>query len=464
MNTLRAGAARVLLEPPLGLEMMGYGSRVGRARGVNDPLAAQAIVCDDGSTRIALCGVDLLAIGKRIADDIRARVARQSKISADAILIGATHTHSAPFFNIFATPQSGATVADSRDPQWERALPEKIASAILAADDALEPASLKAASARFVLGTNRRLRRADGSIQLAANYSGVAESEAQALGFYRADGSAIAFLINYPCHGVVLCEDNLLYSRDWMGFAIGEIERLASESVPDAPKPPVAVFMQGTTGNIDPRSRGSFEVARAHGATLGRDLLNALNAAPFEAPSNFQVRRVELKARLKPLDDALAIARECLSQTQASLENHRGGEGYQLKRLRDHHQQSEAALMALEALVEANRRDKRVDLARGEMATGMTVASLGEIAIVGLPGEAFVEFGLALRANPYFARTLVACYCNDLIGYIPTREAYPLGGYEVETARVAKGTGESMVAAALGLMREFRASSGSLGE
>lgn len=452
MNRLHAGAARIRLEPPLGLGMLGYGSRVGRATGVHDDLCAQALVLGDGARKLALCGVDLLAIGKRIADEICSLVAARTDIPTDAILIGATHTHSAPGFNIFATPRADAKLADDRSLEWERALPEKIAEAIAAANRALEPAVMKTARARFTLGTNRRLRRADGEIQLAANYGGVADDTAIALGAFRPDGSAIGTILNYPCHGVVLCEDNLLYSRDWMGFAIDEIERAFARGAGAAP---IAIFMQGATGNIDPRSRGSFEVAADWGRSAGRAIAAALSAAPELGASAIVGRRIDLNLKLKPVTDALAIARACAAQTEASLTNHRGGEGRQLKRLRDHHQQSLDAIRALEALEEANRRDKRVDLARGEMATSISMFALGDLAIVGLPGEAFVEFGLALRANPYFAHTIVACYCNDLVGYLPTREAYAQGGYEVETARVAEGSGEAIVAAALGVMREL---------
>ncbi len=452
MNRLHAGAARIRLEPPLGLGMLGYGSRVGRATGVHDDLCAQALVIGAGAGKLALCGVDLLAIGKRIADEICSIVAAQSDIPADAILISATHTHSAPAFNIFATPRADAKVADDRSLEWERALPGKIAEAIIAANRALEPAVLKTARARFTLGTNRRLLRADGQIQLAANYAGVADDAAVAVGAFRPDGSAIAAILNYPCHGVVLCEDNLLYSRDWMGFAIDEIERGLPRGAGAAP---IAIFMQGATGNIDPRSRGSFEVAADWGHAAGRAIALALATAPELEASAIVGRRINLKLKLKPVADALAIARACAAQTEASLANHRGGEGRQLKRLRDHHQQSLDAIRALEGLEETNRRDKRVDLARGEMATSMSLFALGDLAIVGIPGEAFVEFGLALRANAYFAHTLVACYCNDLVGYLPTREAYAQGGYEVETARVAEGSGEAIVATALEVMREL---------
>ncbi|HVN30205.1 MAG TPA: neutral/alkaline non-lysosomal ceramidase N-terminal domain-containing protein [Candidatus Binataceae bacterium] len=453
MARLHAGAARVKLEPPLGIAMAGYGRRVGRASGVHDDLAAQAVVISDGTGKIAIVSVDLLAIGIRIADQIREAVAAKSDIAADAIMICATHTHSAPLFNIFATPSAETKAGDDRDLDWERALPDKIVRVVLEANRRLEPASIRVASARFTLGTNRRLRRADGSIQNAPNYAGVADSEALALGVYSDDAAPIAILFNYPCHGVVLCEDNLLYSRDWPGFAADEIESTAEG------EGAIAMFLQGATGNIDPRSRGSFEVAREHGTIVGRAVLSALALAQSIEDARVAFRRAPITLKLRQLDDLIADARRCAAQTQASLNNHRGGEGIQLKRLRDQHELSLTQLAAIEMLEEQNRRDRRVDVARREIATALTLITIGGVAIAGIPGELFVELGLALKANPLFDRTFVAGYCNDLAGYIPTREAYAQGGYEVDTSRVAAGSGEAIVAKVLDSLAALRSES-----
>ena len=453
MSPLYAGVARVKLDPPAGLAMLGYGNRVGRNAGVHDDLAAQALVLHDGANKVAIAGVDVLALGIRIADDIRERVVASTDIPADSILVCATHTHSAPAFNIFATPRADAKPAEGRDLEWERALPEKIASAIIQANEKLEPATLRAASSLFTLGINRRLMRPHRQIQLAANRSGPADAEVSILGAYRANGTPIAFIMNYPCHGVVLCEDNLLYSRDWPGFAMDEIETAAAYA--GGPRP-ISIFIQGATGNIDPCSRGNFEVAEEHGRAMGRGAFDVLQHAPSIADARIALRRIALNLKLKALSADLAVARSCAAQTQASLDNHRGGDGYQLKRLRDHHAQSRAALAALEALEEQNRRDRRVDMTRGELATAMTVVTVGNLAIVGIPGELFVELGLAIKDNRQFAHTFVAGYCNDLIGYIPTRSAYPERGYEVETARIAAGSGETIVQTALDALAEMR--------
>ena len=453
MAQLLAGAARIKLEPPLGLAMAGYGNRVGRAAGVHDALAAQALVLADGASKVAIVGVDVLALGQRIADDVRKLVAAKSDIDADAIMICATHTHSGPAFNIFATPSADAKPSDGRSLEWERRLPDKIASAIISADENLEPSSLRAASTRFTLGTNRRLLRPSGQIQLAANYNGVADDKAEVLGVFNRSSEPIAFVLNYPCHGVVLCEDNLLYSRDWPGFAMDEIERAASAS---GGKSAVSIFLQGATGNIDPRSRGNFAVAEENGRAMGRAAFDAIRIAEPLNDVQISSRRLALKLKLKSLDVALANARDCAAQTEASLSNHRGGDGYQLKRLRDHHAQSLSALAALESIEEQNRRDRRVDMTRRELSTSLSIVTIGNLAMVGIPGEPFVELGLALKRSPHFAHTFVVGYCNDLIGYIPTRAAYDEGGYEVDTARIVAGAGEEIVDAALSTLEEMR--------
>ncbi len=434
--------------------MAGYGRRTGRALSVHDELCVQALVLGDGRHKLAMVGVDLLALGLRIADEVCERVAAQSDIPADAIIIGATHTHSGPSFNFFATPKRDARIGDDRNLGWELELPGKIAATILDANRTLVPVRIKAASARCTLGTNRRLATPAGETRLFPNYNGVADPELKALGAYRSDGRPLALVLNYPCHGVMLCEDNLLYSRDYMGFAQDEIERLAGDGASGA----VSIFLNGATGNIDPRIRGTFEVAQEAGRTMGRAAFEALEHAPAIADAEAMVRRVPITMKLKDLDGAFATARNYLDQTELSLRNHRGGD-YRLGRIRIEHERAQQMIAAIEALRETNRRDRRVNPQTGEAATRLSIARIGNVAIVGLPGEAFVEFGLALKANPYFAHTLVVGYCNDLIGYIPTREAYPQGGYEVDTARVAAGAGEQMVATAMVQLRELHAGS-----
>jgi hypothetical protein len=84
------------------------------------------------------------------------------------------------------------------------------------------------------------------------------------------------------------------------------------------------------------------------------------------------------------------------------------------------------------------------------------IAFSDDLAIVALPGEMFVELGLALKKASPFKRTFIAELANGSIGYIPNRSAYPEGQYEVVSARCAAGSGELLVDAALKLLAELR--------
>ena len=219
----------------------------------------------DGTRKAAIVSVEVLALGIRICDSIAEQVAAHTDIPPEAVMVCATHTHSGPHFNIFATPRGDSPDASGRDLNWERGLPGRIARAVVEANADLRPAAVAAAGARFGLGTNRRLMRADGTIQLAPNYAGAVDHELKVLGLFAPVGGpgAIAFLLNYPCHGVVLCEDNLLYSRDWPGFAIDALQQSTTGS--SSGRSPIALFTQGASGNIDPVRRGDFSAGREWG-------------------------------------------------------------------------------------------------------------------------------------------------------------------------------------------------------
>jgi hypothetical protein len=82
------------------------------------------------------------------------------------------------------------------------------------------------------------------------------------------------------------------------------------------------------------------------------------------------------------------------------------------------------------------------------------VISVGpDLAWVSLPGEVFVGLGLAIKDGSPFRQTMIAELANGSVGYVPTREAYPQGNYEVVSARCAAGSGEMLVDAALKQLR-----------
>jgi len=55
---------------------------------------------------------------------------------------------------------------------------------------------------------------------------------------------------------------------------------------------------------------------------------------------------------------------------------------------------------------------------------------IGNVALVGVPGEAFAEYGIKLRQNSPFRYTMVLGNVGAEMGYFPTAVAFAEGGYE----------------------------------
>ena len=63
--TFQAGAAEVIITPPIGTLLDGYGGRIGGSIGVHDDLHARAIVVDDGVTQAAIVSCELIGVDRR---------------------------------------------------------------------------------------------------------------------------------------------------------------------------------------------------------------------------------------------------------------------------------------------------------------------------------------------------------------------------------------------------------------
>ena len=95
----------------------------------------------------------------------------------------------------------------------------------------------------------------------------------------------------------------------------------------------------------------------------------------------------------------------------------------------------------------------------GEVTSELQIIGVGDLAFVSAPGELFVELGLAIKAALAPNHIFLCGFGNDDIGYIPTRRAYPKGGYEGAEAykfyryptALAAEAGEQIVASAIRL-------------
>jgi hypothetical protein len=86
----------------------------------------------------------------------------------------------------------------------------------------------------------------------------------------------------------------------------------------------------------------------------------------------------------------------------------------------------------------------------------VTVARIGDVALVGVGCELLTEIGMAIKAGSPFEHTLVITHCNGRAGYLPPENLYPEGGYEVDRTGFAPQAADVLVKESLRMLSELK--------
>jgi len=188
------------------------------------------------------------------------------------------------------------------------------------------------------------------------------------------------------------------------------------------------------SGDIDPWPHGDFEKMERYGRQLGCAVVQAALDMETDdmvedirlavASENFRLP-LEKEPSLDEAKEKLEEARAAADKELAEKREKAGDKPVSLDR------STERSLKGAEELVKALESGDADLGVKGEI----RALAIGDFAIVGLPGEIFVKIGLDIVARSPFARTIAVSHSNGSIGYVPTEDQVPLGGYEVENAR-----------------------------
>lgn len=439
---LKVGVATTEITPPLGTPLAGYYHARG-ADGVLDPLSSKAMVIEQGGERAALVVVDLLNITRAITDRARAEIEQQTGIKGDHVMISATHAHTGP--QLANRTQLNADMGGQQElaVAYTERLPGLIAESVRAACGRLQPAQLSAARGRCdALAFNRRYFMRDGTVgwnpgKLNPNIMAPAGPTDPEVGILYVElpaaagpAQSIATYVNFAMHPDTTSGSKI--SADWPG-ALGRV--LAGYHGSNH----LTMVANGTCGNINHcdfswRWLGSGPLEQNRIATI-------LGGAVFQAYKDLQpVPPGALRARSELVELGLPEFTpqqiEEARQALAATKDDRGTNFMKLVR----------SYRIMDVAAREGRPHK----------VEVQVISLGrEIAWVGLPGEIFVELGLAIKKQSPFRLTFIAELANENLGYIPDRRSYAEGNYEPESARCAAGSGEKLAEAAVKLLNEL---------
>ena len=138
-SEFKVGCARRIITPDPLLPVSGGLGPTAPAREKQGELTARAVVYQQGETTVAIVGLDLLGFPSVLCDRVRTRIPR---IPARNILIGSSHTHSAPDCYAFADGRGGHT----GNLKYMDLVCVKAAEAVNEALDKLSPGRLKVAT------------------------------------------------------------------------------------------------------------------------------------------------------------------------------------------------------------------------------------------------------------------------------------------------------------------------------
>jgi hypothetical protein len=391
----RVGLAQVKITPERPVLLSGYASRNRPFEKVEADLYAKALALEDGrGRRVVLVTSDLIGFPAAVADPICRRLQDKAALKREQILLNSSHTHTGPMLTLDASERDGLASADlQRNVEYTRQLQDKVVEVVERAVADLAPARLSwgVGVAPFVM--NRREWTPTGVI-LGVNPRGPADRSVPVVRIDTPGGKLRGVLFGAAVHGTTLTDKNYELCGDYAGFAQAYVQ----EKHPGAQ----AMFLIGCAGDANPYPRGSMELAREHGATLGKEVCRVLDGKlrPVRGPLEAAFDEAALPLQPPP--------------TRAELEKQAGKGGL-------------AAWNAKRMLALLDRGEKPPS----HYPCPVAVWQFGkDLTLVGLSGEVVVDYvGLlekALGPNNLW----LAAYCNDVFGYLPSARVLAEGGYE----------------------------------
>jgi hypothetical protein len=86
----------------------------------------------------------------------------------------------------------------------------------------------------------------------------------------------------------------------------------------------------------------------------------------------------------------------------------------------------------------------------------MTAVSLGDVALLTIPGEAFTDLGRSWKQAPGWDLVMPLGMTDESVGYFPVTQAYVEGGYEARSSKFCCGVAELLIDSGLALLQELR--------
>lgn len=418
-ESLQAGAAKVNINPRRYPVSMTGSFQDRQAVSAHDPLHARALVLNDGKTSIAIVVCDICLISREIFDAAKKIASRKTGIPTSNMLTSATHTHTAP--------TSVPLAQCNPSPEYVQFLTDSIAQSIINAHVRLEPAKVAwTVALESAEVNNRRWYVKQGHIRpnpfgkttdkvrmnppagsdILLKPAGPIDPEISILSVQYADGRPLALLANYSLHYVGGIPANQL-SADYFGEFARQIKKRLGGG-----ETFVGIMSNGTSGDInnynfkEPRPRvGAYERVIAVASVIADRTSKAVKLLKYRNNVSLEMRErtIDLALR-KPSQEDLTYARNLLAKAKDP------------KRLTTNE-------VYAQETIRIDQRPETVNIK-------LQALRIGDLGIVAIPCEVFVEIGLEIKKKSPLKPTFIIGLANGYNGYLPTPKQHGLQGYE----------------------------------
>lgn len=397
MARVKAGTAKVDITPDITkirIQLGGYGARLNMPpRGVHDPIYARVLALEVGSQQVVIVALDHLLVPSSLTRN----VLEATGLKPEQLLMGASHTHCAPDAMglnermRFPLPGVGTFL-----PEFLQFTTERVAQAVQAARRNLQTAALRLNAVELPnLNRNRRGRR------LVDRTMSIARVD-------DARGKPIAALMVYAAHPTIYSHTMMEVSAEFPGVLQNTVERELGGGA-------VALYLNGALGDVSPvadEGKDEHDRVQRYGSQLSQHALRLIREAK---PAKPKLRTCQVSARLPE------------PQPHPEFQQSAGRE----------YKVPEALLKQLASQIVPSNAP-------------IHALALGELLLVGFPGEPISSLGLQaceVGREAGFRYVAPVGLANDWIGYILTRHEYLKGGYEATVSFNGPDAGDTVMQA-----------------
>lgn len=391
----KVGVYKVDITPPVGIDFVGYHRETG-INNIEERIYGTVFVFEKDELKTVFISIDNIGMLVEDTNMIRERVASRLHVPFERITVVYTHTHSGP-----------ETVGDHPlVKSYKTILVNNVVHGAVTANKNLKRCEVGWSVTTGDIGVNRRERTSDGKAKMGTNIDGVVDKRIGMLAIRDAETKELSgVLVFCTAHPNVLKGDSDELSADYPGMTREILEQIVNGPV---------IIVQGAAGNVNAKYRGSREALKQMAYILSGHVLTMLPTVTYIPIVKLRTVSSMMQMKLKDIpecDEIRSMAR--LAEKQWGVNT------------------DEWLTIVLEKYRQGIRR-LSIDLE-------VQLFQVNDGMFSGLPMEPFSETALEVKENLQNELAFFGGYTNGYIGYLPTKEEFSYGGYEVELSPVVYG-------------------------